>query len=651
VANIRGTAGDDVLPGTADGDVIRGLAGDDLIDGRGGSDVLRGGRGNDQIIGGGGADDIFGGAGADLIEPGRGNDTVRGQRGFDLVSYENAAGAVTVDLAAGTADDGTGGSDALSSIEGVIDSPFDDTLRGDGGFNVFIVRGGDDDIDGRGGGNRVDYRDAPAGVIVDLATGTAQDGFGGTDRISNIDNVFGSAFADIIVGNADFNTIEGLAGNDLIDGRGSNDRVDYQRSPARVIVNLETGTALDGFGGTDTILNVAHVRGSPFDDVITGTADAVFNSFEGLAGNDVINGNGNDGKQVSYANSPAGVSVDLQAGAAADGFGGTDTILNVDSVLGSPFDDVIVGSGTAEFEDFEGRAGNDLIDGNGGLDNQVRYHNSVAGITVDLAAGTAQDGEGGTDTLIDVNRIVGSAFDDTLIGSDGEFESFRPEGGDDMVDGGPGIDRIDYQNAPAPVVLDLRAGTARDGFGGNDTFTGIEDAWGGSADDRMFGNSGDNLLVGRAGADQLGGRRGSDRLRGEAGNDQLSGHGGRDTLAGGAGDDVLTGGPGRDTLTGGNGADIFLYRAANEGLDTITDLGGDDVIDIARVLSGFEDGVSDPGDFVNVVDDGADVILQVNANGGGNVFRDLAVISGSAGTSVDDLLAGGNLVVSDGATS
>jgi len=75
------------------------------------------------------------------------------------------------------------------------------------------------------------------------------------------------------------------------------------------------------------------------------------------------------------------------------------------------------------------------------------------------------------------------------------------------------------------------------------------------------------------------------------------------------------------------------------------------VIDIARVLSGFEDGVSDPGDFVNVVDDGADVILQVNANGGGNVFRDLAVISGGAGTSVDDLLAGGNLVVNDGATS
>jgi hypothetical protein len=69
------------------------------------------------------------------------------------------------------------------------------------------------------------------------------------------------------------------------------------------------------------------------------------------------------------------------------------------------------------------------------------------------------------------------------------------------------------------------------------------------------------------------------------------------------------------------------------------------------VLSGFEDGVSDPGDFVNAIDDGADAILQVDANGGGDVFRDLALISGGAGTSVDDLLAGGNLVVSEGATS
>ena len=651
MANIRGTADDDVLPGTAAADVIRGFAGDDLIDGRGGSDVLRGGRGNDQIIGGRGADDIFANAGDDLIAPGPGNDTARGQAGFDLVSYENATGAVTVDLAAGTADDGAGGSDALSSIEGVIDSPFDDTLRGDARSNSFVARGGDDDIDGRGGGNRLDYREAPAGITVDLATGTAEDGFGGTDRISNVDNILGSDFADVIIGNADFNTIEGLAGDDLIDGRGASDRIDYQRSPTRVIVNLETGTAFDGFGGTDTVRNVANVRGSPFDDVIIGTADQGFNSFEGLAGDDVINGNGTDGKQVSYANSPAGVSVDLQAGTAADGFGDSDTVVNVDSVLGSPFDDVIVGSSRAAFEDFEGLAGDDRIDGNGGPDNQVRYDNAGAGVTVDLAAGTAQDGEGGTDTLIDVNRIVGSAFDDTLIGSDGEFESFRPEGGDDVIDGGPGIDRIDFQNAPARVVVDLRTGTARDGFGGNDRFSGIEEAWGGNASDRILGDSGANLLVGRAGADVLGGRAGSDRLRGEVGNDQLSGNGGRDSLVGGAGDDVLSGGRGRDTLTGGDGGDRFLYRADDEGLDRITDLGAEDVIDIAQVLSGFRDGVDDPRDFVSLVDDGDDAILRVDANGGGDDFRDLATISGGAGTSVGDLLAGGNLVVSDGATS
>ena len=631
--------------------MILGLAGDDQIDGLRGTDVLRGGRGDDELIGGRGADDLVGGVGDDLIAPGRGHDSVRGQAGSDLVSYEDARRGVTVDLAAGTADDGARGTDELSSIEGVVDSPFDDVLRGDDSFNVFVGRGGDDSINGRGGGNRVEYRDSPAGARVNLAAGTAADGFGGTDTIANVDNVLGSAFADRIIGNAEFNTFEGLAGNDLINGGDSSDRIEYQRSPARVIVNLETGTAFDGFGGTDTIRDVANVRGSAFNDVLVGTADDDSNSFEGLAGNDVINGNSSNGKQVSYANSPAGVSVDLEAGAAADGFGGSDTILNIDSVLGSAFDDALVGSALVEFEDFEGGAGDDLIDGNGGADNQVRYEDAVAGITVDLAAGTARDGEGGTDTLIGVNRIVGSAFNDRLSGSAGAFEAFRPEGGDDVVEGGLGVDRIDYQNAPAPVVLDLLAGTAEDGFGGSDEFTGIEDASGGDVGDQILGDRGGNLLVGREGADLLAGRRGSDGLRGDAGNDQLSGDRGADTLEGGAGNDVLSGGRGRDTLTGDGGADVFRYRALDERLDTITDLGAADAIDIAQVLSGFEDGVSDPDDFVSVVDDGADAILQVDADGGGDIFRDLAVISGGAGTSVDALLAGGNLVLSEAATS
>ena len=335
MANITGTPNDDVLPGTPQADIIIGLAGNDQIHGLAGADVLRGGLGDDEITGGLGADDIFAGAGSDLIAPGRGNDVVRGGGGFDTVSYAIAAGPVEVDLAAGTADDGTGGIDTLRSIEGIIDSPFDDRLRGNDEFNVFFARGGNDDIDGGGGSNRVDYRDAPAGIDVDLGAGAAQDGFGGTDRIANVTNVLGSDFDDVIVGSPEFNVIEGLAGNDQIDGGPGGGRVEYGRSPGGVVVNLAAGTAQDGFGGIDAIVNVQDIRGSAFDDILVG--NQAFNLFEPLGGDDfVLGGNLLAGNEVTYRTAPAGIVANLETGTIQDGFGGTDTVGHLDSIPARP---------------------------------------------------------------------------------------------------------------------------------------------------------------------------------------------------------------------------------------------------------------------------------------------------------------------------
>jgi Ca2+-binding RTX toxin-like protein len=55
-----------------------------------------------------------------------------------------------------------------------------------------------------------------------------------------------------------------------------------------VTVNLTAGTALDGFGDTDTLANFENVKGSVFTDVITGNVAA--NVLEGLAGNDRLDG-------------------------------------------------------------------------------------------------------------------------------------------------------------------------------------------------------------------------------------------------------------------------------------------------------------------------------------------------------------------------
>ena len=122
----------------------------------------------------------------------------------------------------------------------------------------------------------------------------------------------------------------------------------------------------------------------------------------------------------------------------------------------------------------------------------------------------------------------------------------------------------------------------------NDPRSLIEDAIGGSGDDRMTGNAAANMLFGGVGLDHLSGDAGSDRLLGDCGRDRLFGvadadilRGGcdADRLEGGAGDDLLYGGKGADTLDGGAGNDLLFGRddrdifhfAKGGGSDTIAD--------------------------------------------------------------------------------
>jgi Ca2+-binding RTX toxin-like protein len=701
MADIRGSQDDDVLDGTGDDDEIRGLGGHDVIDGRGGDDDLRGGRGNDVITGGRGADRIAAGAGDDSIDAGAGDDVIDTDDGNDFVrpgagddvisfggpsnslSYDDAPDGVTIDLAAGTAEDGSGGSDSFSgTVDFVAASEFDDVLRGSGrDFEQFRGNAGDDLIDGRNGQDRVDYRNNPAGVTVDLEQGSATDGFGDNDTLISIEEVRGSGFDDVLIGVDGIRTrFRAGGGDDVIDGgAGAGDRADYSDAPAGVEVDLQTGLAQDGFGGTDTLAGIEQIRGSSFDDVLLGTIDNVeFESYEGLAGNDLIDGgsaanggaSGYDG--VFYGDAPAGIVASLATGEVQDGFGTIDTLRNVETLGGSAFDDELIGGNPDNdgYEEYQGLAGDDRIDGGSGFDRiEYQFDGGAGAVEVDLASGVVIDSHGDSDTLIGVESVSGTDLADSLTGSEAAFEQFRSLGGDDVVDGAGGRDQLDYSRSPGGVAVDLRAGSADDGDGGNDVLAGIEEVRGSGFADTIAGNAADNHLEGGAGADDLDGRAGEDQLEGGAGRDALTGgadvdelrgsrgadvlegNRGADALDGGAGDDLLIGGFGNDSLTGGAGADVFRYTAADQGIDTIADLGVEDVIDIAEALSGFENGVSDVDDFVAVVGGGADAILQVDSDGGSDRFEALAVITGGAGTSVDDLIAGGNLVVSDGATA
>ena len=120
---------------------------------------------------------------------------------------------------------------------------------------------------------------------------------------------------------------------------------------------------------------------------------------------------------------------------------GTDTLIGIDRVFGSGFDDTFTVDSTfsgnfGTFNEIEGGGGDDLITGNG--KTRVGYLRACLLILV-LAIDEGDAANVGTDTFTGVRDVRGSQFGDTLVGSDGEgFESFRGMGGDDFIDGGAG---------------------------------------------------------------------------------------------------------------------------------------------------------------------------------------------------------------------
>lgn len=115
-------------------------------------------------------------------------------------------------------------------------------------------------------------------------------------------------------------------------------------------------------------------------------------------------------------------------------------------------------------------------------------------------------------------------------------------------------------------------------------------------------------------------------MMGEADNDSLTGA------------DALLGGTGNDTLTGGGGRDAFLFTddgAANT--DHILDYSSSDgdIVDLSALLNSHFGPADDPADFARVIQAGSDVIVQVDADGTGVNWTDVATLSGYGTPGVD----------------
>ena len=132
-------------------------------------------------------------------------------------------------------------------------------------------------------------------------------------------SIIGNNNTDAAVGDDVNDTLTWRGRQYTLDGGAGIDRAIYTDATGPITVDMAAGTVSGAGVGNDTLVSVESIRGSAFDDTYVatgytgasaiGSVPATYNEFEGMAGDDVITGNGNTG--LSYLNATAGVTVDL----------------------------------------------------------------------------------------------------------------------------------------------------------------------------------------------------------------------------------------------------------------------------------------------------------------------------------------------------
>lgn len=191
-------------------------------------------------------------------------------------------------------------------------------------------------------------------------------------------------------------------------------------------------------------------------------------------------------------------------------------------------------------------AGNDYVDGGAGKD-MLDYKGIDFTVIADLKQGFIF--AEGIDEVHNVENIMASDWNDTLMG-DAADNTFWGMAGNDKLKGGGGRDTL-YGGDGEDTISG--AGSMLGG-NGNDTIT---------SDYRRRGSQGDTQY----------GEAGNDTMTGSAGADKMYGGLDNDVMRGGSGEDLIHGGSGINTLTGGLDRDTFAFQNfdANHVYDRITD--------------------------------------------------------------------------------
>lgn len=325
--------------------------------------------------------------------------------------------------------------------------------------------------------------------------------------------------ATIVGGNPGQSHVGSDTENDSIWGAGGSDTI--RGGPA-----AGTGGGndfLDGGAGTDVIY------GGDGSDTLIGGGGNTSDTLYGGAGTDTADYSQHltgltAGGVGTFTQNNTAVNVNLATGVASGAYG-TDSLFDIENVIGGGGADTITGSTVANLLD--GGAGADTIYGGVGADTLIGGDGAdslYGGVDNDLLYGGAG-----------VDRLDGGSGADTLVGGANA----------DILVGGLGSDTADYSASAAGVNVNINDAVVESGGdAAGDSLSGIENLTGSGSGDTLVGNNSANILFGGAGGDSIVGNLGSD------------------SIDGGTGDDTINAGP--DTLSGTTPA------AANEFLDWTT---------------------------------------------------------------------------------
>jgi Ca2+-binding RTX toxin-like protein len=309
---------------------------------------------------------------------------------------------------------------------------------------------------------------------------------------------------------------------------------------------------------------------------------------------------------------------------------------SADSLYGTSAADII--NGLNGNDTLKGFGGADRLDGGAGIDTAF-YGDSTTGVGINLATGRGVGGSAEGDTLISIENVFGSNFNDTLTGTSGANQ-LHGQDGNDVIKGGGGNDFLDGGNGNDILVSTIWDSSTLDGGAGDDTFKGS-----GAAD----------VLIGGAGSDTADFSHKSfvtitlgDPIPYWAGSEDphaqfisienLTGAPGQDVLVGNSGSNVLRGLGGEDNLIGGGGADVMYggtesdhYYVDNAG-DVVREYVGEGTFDVVWTNTSYTLTAGAEIEQFNVEDHNSTTAINLT----GNEFNQF--INGNEG---DNVINGG----------